>query len=53
MTVWIVSFDWRSDDGPMQVGTFPTKDAAWAWLKAQTGFEHSGSCLPVATVVPR
>ncbi len=46
---WIVEFEYRSDDGPRSVGWWPTKEAAWAWLKAQT-FDHSGSCIPVTVV---
>lgn len=53
---YILKFDARNDDGPMCVGTFVSREAAFQYVAdelAGPGFEASYSAIPLAAPIPR
>lgn len=45
---FVVEFDHRSDDGPLLVGPFDTRDDADAWLEALPPMDYECNVAPVA-----
>lgn len=44
---YVISFDYRSDGGPMLVGTFPSREAAIDHVRALEPFESEWCVVPV------
>jgi hypothetical protein len=52
MSAWILDYDDRSDDGPLRVGPFPTKEAAEGYAASLRGPGWSASYCVTPLAAP-